>query len=285
MSKGTLYLLATPIGNLGDMTLRGIEVLKSVDLIAAEDTRNSIKLLNHFDVHTPMTSYHEHNRFEKAEELVALLLEGKDIACITDAGTPGISDPGEVLVKRCVEEEIPVTSVPGPAALISALILSGFSTRRFRFEGFLPAEKKERENVLKGLEKDPATLVFYEAPHRLLKTVGTLYAALGERRAAFCKELTKKHEDIRRLPLSAALEFYEKEAPRGEYVIVVEGADTEKLKAEEQQAFSALSLEAHMQRYLDAGLDRKEAMKKVAEDRGVPKREIYRALLTEESGD
>ena len=199
MSKGILYLCATPIGNLGDMSLRGIEIMKEADLIAAEDTRNSIKLLNHFDIHTPMTSYHEHNRFEKAEELVEMLKEGKVIVCITDAGTPGISDPGEVLVKRCIEEGIEVTSIPGPTALITALILSGFSTRPFRFEGFLPTEKKERDAVLKGLKEDPATLIFYEAPHRLMKTVGVLLEALGDRNAAFCKELTKKHENIRRI--------------------------------------------------------------------------------------
>ena len=283
MSKGTLYLLATPIGNLQDMTLRGIEVLKNVGLIAAEDTRNSIRLLNHFDIHTPMTSYHEHNRFEKAEELVEKLKEGTDIACITDAGTPGISDPGEVLVKRCIEEGIPVTSIPGPAALINALILSGFSTRRFRFEGFLPTDKKERKDVLSGIEKDPATLIFYEAPHRLLKTVESLYQALGERNAAFCRELTKVHEEILRLPLSEAVRHYTEEAPRGEYVIVIEGADLAKLQKEAEEAYSAMPLLEHMQRYLDQGLDRKEAMKRVAEDRGVPKREIYRALLSEDA--
>ena len=282
MSKGILYLCATPIGNLGDMSLRGIEIMKEADLIAAEDTRNSIKLLNHFDIHTPMTSYHEHNRFEKAEELVEMLKEGKVIVCITDAGTPGISDPGEVLVKRCIEEGIEVTSIPGPTALITALILSGFSTRPFRFEGFLPTEKKERDAVLKGLKEDPATLIFYEAPHRLMKTVGVLLEALGDRNAAFCKELTKKHENIRRIRLSEAKQLFETEEPRGEYVIVVEGADAEKLQEEKQAAFQELPLEEHMARYLAEGLDRKEAMKRVAEDRGVPKREIYKALLPQE---
>ena len=282
MSKGILYLCATPIGNLGDMSLRGIEIMKEADLIAAEDTRNSIKLLNHFDIHTPMTSYHEHNRFEKAEELVEMLKEGKVIVCITDAGTPGISDPGEVLVKRCIEEGIEVTSIPGPTALITALILSGFSTRPFRFEGFLPTEKKERDAVLKGLKEDPATLIFYEAPHRLMKTVGVLLEALGDRNAAFCKELTKKHENIRRIRLSEAKQLFETEEPRGEYVIVVEGADAEKLQEEKQAAFQELPLEEHMARYLSEGLDKKEAMKRVAEDRGVPKREIYKALLSQE---
>lgn len=276
---GTLYLCATPIGNLKDMTPRVIETLGAVDLIAAEDTRNSIKLLNHFGISTSMTSYHEYNKVEKAQVLVQKLKEGLDIALITDAGTPAISDPGEVLVKFCQKEGITVTSLPGPAACITALTLSGLSTRRFCFEGFLPAEKKERAEILELLKEETRTIVLYEAPHRLMRTLRDLHEALGERAVTICRELTKKFETVMPTTLEGALAFYEEEEPRGEYVLVVEGKSLLQKKKERQESFSALDIEEHMQRYEDAGMERKEAMKMVAKDRGVSKREIYQYML------
>ena len=277
---GKLYLCATPIGNLGDMTARCVEILRSVDLIAAEDTRNSIKLLNHFDIHTPMTAYHEYNRYDKAEELVGKLLEGQNIACITDAGTPGISDPGEVLAKKCIEHGIEVSAVPGASACLTALIVSGLSTRRFRFEAFLPPDKKDRKTILENLKNDTATLIFYEAPHRLLQTLEDLLSALGDRKIAVCKELTKLHENIFRTTISGAVENFQKESPRGEYVLVVEGRSAEALMMEKQAAFQKMSLEEHLQMYLDEGMERMEAMKRVAKDRGLSKREVYKLLST-----
>ena len=276
---GILYLCATPIGNLGDMTARCIEILKTVDLIAAEDTRNSIKLLNHFDIHTPMTAYHEFNRFDKADDLVRQLLEGKNIACITDAGTPGISDPGEVLVQKALDAGIEVTSVPGACAAVSALVISGLPTRRFRFEAFLPADKKERREILQEIRNETATIVIYEAPHRLLRTLTDLAEAFGERRISLCKELTKTHETVIRTTLTAAVKEYTEEEPRGEYVLVIEGKSKEEIRKETAAAFETLSLEEHMKRYEDQGLDRKEAMKKVAADRGISRREVYQQLL------
>jgi len=275
---GKLYLCATPIGNLGDMTARCVEILRSVDLIAAEDTRNSIKLLNHFDIHTPMTAYHEYNRYDKAEELVGKLLEGQNIACITDAGTPGISDPGEVLAAKCIEQGIEVVSVPGACACISALIVSGLPTRRFRFEGFLPPEKKERAAVLENLKNDAATLIFYEAPHHLLKTLEGLLSALGDRKIAVCKELTKLHEQVFRTTIGEAVRYYTENEPRGEYVLVIEGRSMNDLEKEAQEAFSEIPLEDHLQLFLDRGMDRMEAMKQVAKERGLSKREVYRLL-------
>ena len=276
--KGKLYLCATPIGNLSDMTPRAVETLKNVDLIAAEDTRNSIKLLNHFDIHTPMTSYHEFNRFDKADELVRQLLEGKNVACITDAGMPGISDPGEVLVQKCVEAGIEVTVLPGASAVVSALAVSGLPTGRFRFEGFLPREKKETQVILEEIRSDTATLVLYEAPHRLTRTLETLLAALGDRKAAICRELTKKHETIERMRLSEALAHYTAEEPKGEFVLVIEGMDPKEKQDLTRARWADLSIEDHYQKYLDEGMDRGEAMKKVATDRGIPKREVYQAL-------
>lgn len=276
--KGKLYLCATPIGNLSDMTPRAVETLKNVDLIAAEDTRNSIKLLNHFDIHTPMTSYHEFNRFDKADELVRQLLEGKNVACITDAGMPGISDPGEVLVQKCVEAGIEVTVLPGASAVVSALAVSGLPTGRFRFEGFLPREKKETQVRLEEIRFDTATLVLYEAPHRLTRTLETLLAALGDRKAAICRELTKKHETIERMRLSEALAHYAAEEPKGEFVLVIEGMDPKEKQDLTRARWADLSIEDHYQKYLDEGMDRSEAMKKVATDRGIPKREVYQAL-------
>ncbi|MBR4731638.1 MAG: 16S rRNA (cytidine(1402)-2'-O)-methyltransferase [Lachnospiraceae bacterium] len=278
---GTLYLCATPIGNLGDMTPRVVETLKAVDLIAAEDTRNSIKLLNHFEIHTPMTAYHEFNKVDKARELVAKLLAGTNVALITDAGTPAISDPGEVLVQQCQEAGVPVTSLPGAAACITALTLSGLSTRRFCFEGFLPtekADKKERRELLKELAQESRTMILYEAPHHLKATLKDLFEALGDRRITLCRELTKKFETILPTTLSAALSLYEQEDPRGEYVLVIEGKSREEKRLEEQASFETLSIEEHVARYEAQGHDHKEAMKLAAKDRGVTKREIYAYL-------
>lgn len=276
---GTLYLCATPIGNLQDMTPRVIETLQEADLIAAEDTRNSVKLLNHFDIHTAMTSYHEYNKVEKARQLVEKLLEGKNIALITDAGTPAISDPGEVLVRMCHENNVPVTSLPGPAACIVALTLSGLSTRRFCFEGFLPAEKKERRFVLEELVRESRTMIFYEAPHHLKGTLEELYGCLGDRKATLCRELTKKFETVMPVTLRQALEYYQREEPRGEYVLVVEGKSFEEQRREKIASWETMSVQEHMAYYTDQGMEEKAAMKQVAKDRGVGKREIYAQLL------
>lgn len=276
---GTLYLCATPIGNLEDITYRVLRVLQEVDLIAAEDTRNSIKLLNHFEIKTPMTSYHEFNKIEKAHVLVEKLLAGQDIALITDAGTPGISDPGEELVRIAYEAGVTVTSLPGAAACITALTLSGLSTRRFAFEAFLPKDKKLKAAVMEELKKETRTIVLYEAPHHLVKTLEELREALGERNITLCRELTKKHEEACRTTFSEALEVYKEKEPRGEYVIVVEGRSHEELEQERQQQWKELTLEEHMQVYEKQGIARKEAMKMVAKDRGISKREVYQGLL------
>lgn len=275
---GMLYLCATPIGNLQDMTPRVVEALKQVDLIAAEDTRNSRKLLTAFDIHTPMTSYHEYNKVEKAEQLVAQLQAGKNIALITDAGTPAISDPGEVLVCKCQEAGIKVTSLPGPAACITALTLSGLPARRFCFEGFLPADKKERREILDELSEEGRTIIFYEAPHHLVKTLTELKEALGNRRITLCRELTKKFETILPTTLEEALKLYEAEEPRGEYVLVLEGKSRAEKKKEAIAAWENMSIEEHMAFYTGQGLDEKSAMKQTAKDRGVGKREIYEYL-------
>ena len=277
--SGTLYLCATPIGNLEDMTFRVIRTLKEVDLIAAEDTRNSIKLLNHFEIQTPMTSYHEYNKYEKGRKLVERLLEGQNIALITDAGTPGISDPGEELVKMCYEAGVSVTSLPGAAACITALTLSGMATRRFAFEAFLPSDKKERAAVLEELTKETRTMILYEAPHRLVKTLELLGECLGEeRRITVCRELTKRHETAFQSTLGQAAEFYRENEPKGECVLVLEGRNREEMILEEQSDWQKLSIEEHMEVYLSQGMEKKEAMKKVAKDRGVTKRDIYQYL-------
>ena len=277
---GKLYLCATPIGNLGDMTPRVIETLESVDVIAAEDTRNSIKLLNHFNIKTPMTSYHEYNKIEKADTLIAQMQAGKNIALITDAGTPAISDPGEVLVQKCQEAGITVTSLPGPAACITALTLSGLSTRRFCFEGFLSADKKERKAVLEDLKEESRTMILYEAPHHLKGTLKELYGVLGNRKITLCRELTKKFETVFPTTLEDALEYYESNDPRGEYVLVLEGKSHQQKEEEKQASFSEMSIEDHMKIYEDKGVDRKEAMKLVAKERGISKRDVYNYLLS-----
>ena len=277
---GMLYLCATPIGNLGDMTPRVVETLREVDLIAAEDTRNSIKLLNHFEIKTSMTSYHEYNKVEKADYLVAQMQQGKNVALVTDAGTPGISDPGEVLVAKCHEAGIAVTSLPGAAACITALTLSGLSTRRFCFEAFLPADKKEKAAVLEELKEESRTIILYEAPHHLVRTLGELAEALGNRRLTLCRELTKKFETVLPTTIEGALSLYEKEEPRGEYVLVIEGKSLLQKREEVRESWLSMSIEEHMAYYAETGLDEKSAMKQVAKDRGVPKREIYQHLLT-----
>ena len=278
--QGKLYLCATPIGNLEDITLRVLRTLKEVDLIAAEDTRNSIKLLNHFEIKTPMTSYHEYNKIDKAYYLIEQMKDGKNVALITDAGTPGISDPGEDLVRLCYEAGIEVTSLPGPAACVTALTLSGLSTRRFCFEAFLPSDKKEKQVILEELKEESRTIILYEAPHRLVRTLEELLETLGERRATICRELTKKHETAFTTTLGQALEHFRTTDPKGECVIVVEGKSYQEKARETQEKWEELSVEEHMEHYLSQGIDKKEAMKKVAKDRGVPKRVIYQALLT-----
>ena len=275
---GTLYLCATPIGNLEDMTFRVIRTLKEVDLIAAEDTRNSIKLLNHFEIQTPMTSYHEYNKYEKGRKLVEKLLEGQNIALITDAGTPGISDPGEELVKMCYESGIPVTSLPGAAACITALTISGLSTRRFAFEAFLPSDKKEREQILKEMETETRTMIVYEAPHRLVKTLKLFLERLGNRKITVCRELTKRHETALAVTLEEAVAHYEANPPKGECVLVIEGKSREEAREEERKQWEEMTIEDHMEVYTKQGMDKKSAMKAVAKDRGVTKRDIYQYL-------
>ena len=279
---GMLYLCATPIGNLEDMTFRVINTLKSVDLIAAEDTRNSIKLLNHFEIKVPMTSYHEYNKIEKAKVLVQKMLEGTNIALITDAGTPGISDPGEELVRQAYEAGIKVTSLPGAVACVTALTLSGLSTRRFCFEAFLPTDKKERAMVLQEMERETRTIVMYEAPHRLKKTLAELKDVLGNRRITLCKELTKKHETVFATTIAEAIDFYETQDPRGEYVLVIEGKSHQEIVEEEQRKWEEISMEEHMDIYLEKGMSKKDAMKAVAKDRGISKRDVYQYLLENE---
>ena len=276
---GKLYLCATPIGNLEDITYRVVRTLQEVDLIAAEDTRNSIKLLNHFEIKTPMTSYHEHNKIEKGYKLVEKLQNGMNIALITDAGTPGISDPGEELVKMCYEAGIEVTSLPGAAACITALTLSGLSTRRFAFEAFLPSDKKEKQLVLQELVNETRTILLYEAPHRLVRSLQELLEYLGNRRITICRELTKKHETAFATTIEEAVSYYEINEPKGECVLVIEGRSREELRQEEVSKWEEMSVEEHMEYYLQRGVDKKEAMKQVAKDRGVSKRDIYQQLL------
>ena len=277
--SGTLYLCATPIGNLEDITFRVINTLKEVDLIAAEDTRHSIKLLNHFEIKTKMTSYHEYNRVEKAKVLVKQLQEGKDIALITDAGTPGISDPGEELVRQCHEAGITVTALPGACALINALIISGQPTRRFCFEAFLPKDKKEKVAVLEELKNETRTIIIYEAPHRLARTLKELRETLGNRQLTLCRELTKKYEEADKTTIDQAIEKYNEKEPRGEYVLVIEGKSQEEIQEENKQKWESMTIEEHMEYYISQGNDKKSAMKLVAKDRGVSKRDIYNQLI------
>lgn len=278
---GKLFLCATPIGNLEDITFRVLRTLKEVDLIAAEDTRNSIKLLNHFEIKTPMTSYHEYNKIDKAYQLVEKMKEGKNIALITDAGTPGISDPGEELVRICIQEGIEVTSLPGPAACITALTMSGQATRRFVFEAFLPNDKKERAFILEELKHETRTIIIYEAPHHLIKTLEELYAVLGNREISICRELTKRYEETVKVTLEQALSYYGNHDPRGEYVLILAGKAREEINRELRESWEEFTLKEHMDYYEDQGIERKEAMKKVAKDRGISKRDVYKMLLEE----
>ena len=279
---GKLYLCATPIGNLEDMTFRVVRTLKEVDLIAAEDTRNSIKLLNHFDIKTPMTSYHEFNKYDKGHYLVEKMLEGTNVAVITDAGTPGISDPGEELVKMAYEAGIEVTSLPGASAVITALTISGLSTRRFAFEAFLPADKKERQEILKEIVNETRTSIMYEAPHRLVKTLEALLATLGNRKITICRELTKRYEQAFATTIEEAILYYTEHDVKGECVLVIEGRKREELVLEEREKWLTLSVMEHMEHYMSQGMDKKDAMKAVASDRGLKKREIYAMLLEED---
>ena len=277
--NGKLILCATPIGNLQDITLRALEALREADLIAAEDTRNSIRLLKYYEINTPMTSYHEYNKIEKAKYLIEQMQKGKTVALITDAGTPAISDPGEELVQMCQRAHIPVTSLPGASACITALTLSGLHTRRFCFEGFLPSEKKEKKEILEELKEESRTIMLYVAPHRLICTLSELLETLGDRKVTLCRELTKKFETIMPVTFSEALSFYEEEAPRGEYVLVIEGKSLADKKREIEENWQRIGIREHMEIYEQEGMDRKEAMKKVAADRGISKREVYRELL------
>jgi 16S rRNA (cytidine1402-2'-O)-methyltransferase len=280
-NTGTLYLVATPIGNLEDITLRALRVLKEADLIAAEDTRQTLKLLNHFEIKNTLVSYHEHNKVEKGNYLVGQMLEGKNIALVSDAGSPGISDPGEDLVKLAAEQGIPVTMTPGPAAVITGLVLSGLPSGRFSFEGFLPMNKRQRSERLKSIQDDTRTLVFYEAPHKLIHTLRDMREAFGNRRISLARELTKKFEEILRCTLDEAIDKYGRETPKGEFVLILEGTDENSLKEAEISSWNAIGLAEHVRMYTDGGMDRKEAMKRVAEERGISKREVYNNLLGE----
>ena len=277
--SGKLYLCATPIGNLEDITFRVLRTLKEVDLIGAEDTRHSIKLLNHFGIKTPMTSYHEYNKVEKAKYLVSLLQEGKNIALITDAGTPGISDPGEELVRQCYEAGIVVSSLPGPAACITALTMSGMATRRFAFEAFLPSDKKERAMVLAELAEETRTIVLYEAPHHLLRTLEELREQIGNRKITICRELTKKYEEAKQSFIDDMIDHYSLNEPKGEFVLVIEGKSFDEKVKEEQESWLELTIAEHLDYYVNRGMNKKEAMKQVAKDRGISKRDVYQADL------
>lgn len=277
---GKLYLCATPIGNLEDITYRVVRTLKEVDLIGAEDTRNSIKLLNHFEIKTPMTSYHEFNKYDKAKVLVEKMLQGKNVALITDAGTPGISDPGEELVRQCFEAGVEVTSLPGAAACITALTMSGQKTRRFVFEAFLPKDKKEKAKVLESLEKETRTIVIYEAPHRLTKTLKELESVLGDRPMTVCRELTKKYEEAFQTTIKGAIEYYSEKEPKGEYVLVIAGKPEVEIEQEKKRQWESMTIQEHVDYYIHLGNDKKEAMKLAAKDRGMSKREIYNQLIS-----
>lgn len=280
IKPGTLCLVATPIGNLEDMTFRGVKALQQCDIIAAEDTRHTLKLLNHFEIKKPMISYFEHNRVQRGEELIRLLQEGKNVALVTDAGSPGISDPGEDLVRLAVMHQIPVTMVPGPTASIMGLVLSGLPCSRFCFEGFLPHERKDRKKNLERLKNEERTLIFYVSPHRTLEVLDDIRTIFGNRQCALCRELTKKHEEILRGTLDMIIEeLAGRESIKGEMVLIVEGNLNKPENAEHQEWLSN-SVQKHMEYYLERGMDQKEAMKKVAADRGVSKREIYSEYMT-----
>lgn len=273
---GKLYLCATPIGNLEDLTLRVIRILKEADYIAAEDTRHTMRLLNHIGIKKPMVSYHEHNRFEKEPQIIEKLKEGLNIALVTDAGMPGISDPGEDLVKLCIKEGIEIEAVPGATASVTALVLSGFSTNKFVFEGFLPRSGKERREALEYLKTETRTAIIYESPHRVKDTLKDFNEILGNRRIAICRELTKKFEEVIRIGLEDAASIYDNAEPRGEYVLVLEGRHMEELLEEQKKEWDSITIEEHIKKYIDEGMNKKDAIKKVASDRGMSKRDIYK---------
>jgi 16S rRNA (cytidine1402-2'-O)-methyltransferase len=277
--KGILYLVATPIGNLEDITLRALRILKEVDFIAAEDTRQTIKLLNRFEIKNTLISYHEHNKVERGVHIIRQLLEGKSVALVSDAGSPGISDPGEDLVRLAVEADIAVTMIPGPVAAVTGLVISGLPTERFVFEGFLPVSKKTKKEKIRALKDETRTIIFYEAPHKLYNTLQDLFEILGERRIALARELTKKFEQVVRCKLSEAIERYSGEIPKGEFVLILEGADEKALLEQQREKWSTLSLTDHVQSYINGGMNKKDAIKKTAEDRGMSKRDVYNSLL------
>ncbi len=279
MDKGTLFLVATPIGNLQDITLRALNTLKEVELIAAEDTRQTIKLLNHFEIKKPLVSYYEHNKIVKGNYLIEQLQQGKNIALVSDAGTPGISDPGEDLVKLCIENDIKVTMIPGPVAAVTGMVISGLPTGRFVFEGFLPMNKRTRQERLKQLKDETRTIIFYEAPHKLPYTLKDMYNAWGERKIALARELTKRYEEVIRCNLSEAAERYQVETPKGEFVVIIEGQDEQVLQELEKDKYADISIEEHVERYIQQGLQKKEAIKKAAEDRGLNKRDVYNLVM------
>ena len=270
--SGTLYLCATPIGNLGDISARCLEVMENADMIACEDTRRTLQLLNHFGIKKQLTSYHEHNKREKGEYIVELLKEGKNVVLVSDAGTPAISDPGEDLVSLCVENDLKITPIPGCVAGINALIVSGLPTRRFAFEGFLSVNKRHRKEHLESVKNDTHTLIFYEAPHKLTYTLADMYEVFGDRKIALCRELTKLHEEIIRTTLEKAQSLYDEKSPKGEYVIVIEGAKEQEMS---DCWWEELSPKAHVEKYISDGMDQKDAIKQTAKDRNVPKREVY----------
>lgn len=277
--SGKLYLVPTPIGNLKDITLRALEVLNSVDLIAAEDTRQSLKLLNHYDIKKSLISYHQHNEQGRSENIIGKLIEGLNIAIITDAGTPGISDPGSIIISKCIEEGISFEVLPGATAITTALVYSGLDTTKFLFRGFLPRENKDRKPIIQELEGRTETLIFYEAPHRLLDTLQFLKDNLGNRKVAICRELTKLHEEILRISLVEAINYYNDNSPRGEYVLVIEGKRLEEIQKEEEAKWINLSIEDHIRKYIDEGFSKKDAVKRVAKDRNMSKSEIYKWSL------
>lgn len=276
MSIGKLYLVPTPIGNLKDITLRALEVLQNVDLIAAEDTRQSLKLLNHFNIKKPLISYHQHNEQGKSENLIEKLKEGKNIALVSDAGTPGVSDPGAVIVSKCIEENIDFEVLTGATAVTTALVYSGLDTTKFIFRGFLSRENKEKKSMINELKDRKETLIFYEAPHRLKSTLEFLRENLGDRKIAICRELTKIHEEIVRLSLCEAINYYEDKTIKGEIVLVVQGKGEDEILNEERAAWEKLSIGEHIKMYIEDGISKKEAVKKVAKDRKLPKSEIYK---------
>jgi 16S rRNA (cytidine1402-2'-O)-methyltransferase len=278
MSKmpGKIYLVATPIGNLSDITFRAIETLKEVDFIAAEDTRQTLKLLNHFNIKKPLLSYHEHNKKESGEKIINEVLEGKSAAVVTDAGTPGVSDPGSDLVKLCIQNGIEVYSIPGAAAFLYALIVSGIDTSKFVFEGFLPKKTGERKLRYEKLKDEDRTIIFYESPHRIKKTLDEFVEVFGDRPCAICRELTKIHEEVLRVTLKEAVEIYKEREPKGEFVIVLCGKSKEEMVKEKQESFEEITIEEHIKKYMKEGLTKKEAVKKVSEDRAIPKSEVYK---------